>query len=1229
MVISATLLVSPTNNKNKNKPLEFKNNTQIEVKNDSHTSTMWSISKDHAQRFTYHRYHLTSREGKGYNFLMEDFEDNFPPDGWTVQSIQVGDSTWHKDARWSHSGDYSSIVWWSYQAQDEWLITPPIYLSGSPDNLYYFSFWTYAHKGSTYGDHYYVLITNNNGATWDTLFDFSSCAAPDTGWVDSQYVFDVSSYAGDTVQFAFNAVADSHLWYIWAIDYVNVYYPYSRDIAVLQITSPQNDTIEPGTYPIRAIFKNEGLLEDTFTARATVDSEGITLLDTSFSITLSPGAEIDTSFGDFDFLTDRQTYNITISAILSSDEDLSNNTLSSSILVSNPHHGGPDGFGYSFKDSDYPSGPVFSWIDPTDGNQIVMDDDDTTEIDLPFDFWLYDKPLNHLILSSNGFLAGYTSSTGSANRDLPDTTKIDLIAPWWDDLDPSSQGEIYYYVPSDSSFAVIAFVNVPHWLQTEGNTFEIILYPNGNILMQYEHVATEYADGSTVGIQGGKGEHNYYLKYTFNGYPIIPHDSLAILFEYPQVEHDLALSNITPPLVLTSGETSSIQVKITNLGINNENNVPVRYEILEDATVIHDEVTYVSIDSFSIDTLNFNVPEIDPGKYTVRIYIDGFSDERPFNDTAYTYIYRVTDKIDFETNAARFQITGKWEWGTPSQDSAPSPHSGIKLMGTVLADDYENDANYTMDRKFVITGDDPILLFYHWYDTERKYDGGNVKISRDNGNTFAILYPANGYPIDTIHNGNAGIPDEPGFSGHKREWELVEMPVSGCNIGDTVIIRWQFGSDGSINYPGWFIDDISGLDMEPYYPEHDLAIIEVGPVPPVVTSDDYFIPYITIANIGKSDEDFILVSIVDSEGVNLQGQTFQGHIKSMETRTFYMDPVFTGNSGLVYHVKATISPVSGEDTTNNSFNQTFVTAALTKEIPVPVASVLPSIDGTIEGNEWNDAEKVEISDLYGQGGTSVSPLTATLYIKMDTIYARLFVAIVEKYDSTLTDYDQIGLFFDENNDGQFPDVGDNSEGNYCIVYHPANISYIYRPLYNDGTSGDTLQMHYSRAISLSSGTVTYELEIPVGSEPEYLNVGSGDTVGFFMYASDAAKDSFYAWWPYDLSMNDWNNPSYYGKLYLPSWTGIKEHKKKLSEHRLITRRNIFTSSPVFKLSVPARTKISITLYDVSGRTVVNSIKEFDAGIHTVKIGNKVKAGIYFLRISSPKKTIKRKIMITH
>ena len=58
-------------------------------------------------------------------------------------------------------------------------------------------------------------------------------------------------------------------------------------------------------------------------------------------------------------------------------------------------------------------------------------------------------------------------------------------------------------------------------------------------------------------------------------------------------------------------------------------------------------------------------------------------------------------------------------------------------------------------------GTDGQLNFENWYATENGWDGGNVQISTDGGESWEVINPTGGYPDDSV----IGLDDEPGYTG--------------------------------------------------------------------------------------------------------------------------------------------------------------------------------------------------------------------------------------------------------------------------------------------------------------------------------------------------------------------------------------------------------------------------------------------------------------------------------
>jgi len=165
---------------------------------------------------------------------------------------------------------------------------------------------------------------------------------------------------------------------------------------------------------------------------------------------------------------------------------------------------------------------------------------------------------------------------------------------------------------------------------------------------------------------------------------------------------------------------------------------------------------------------------------------------------------------DFELNDGGFTAqpsNNGWQWGA---DNTVGAHSGTKVWGTQINQQYSSNANWTLTSPPVFIGDNFVLEFYHWYQTESNYDGGNVKASTNEGQTWTTLTPEGGYPTSNI-----SALSGPGYSGSSGGWTLARFPLSQYN-NQNVRFRWSFASDYSTNSEGWFIDDVQTTGFIPF-----------------------------------------------------------------------------------------------------------------------------------------------------------------------------------------------------------------------------------------------------------------------------------------------------------------------------------------------------------------------------------------------------------------------------
>jgi hypothetical protein len=199
--------------------------------------------------------------------------------------------------------------------------------------------------------------------------------------------------------------------------------------------------------------------------------------------------------------------------------------------------------------------------------------------------------------------------------------------------------------------------------------------------------------------------------------------------------------------------------------------------------------------TFPVEVTIENFGQFPANAYQVDVEIGAITDEEGHDQ-------------DFESGDGYYTSTGSWAWGTPTTGPGAA-HSGSKLWATNLNGNYPTNDNAKLETLPITVPTGADLEFWMWYDTEFSYDGMNVKISNDSGATWTILgaYLAP-YDDDAASTANAGIPGEPCFSGHGQGvWTQYSFDLATYE-GEEVIIRFHFGSDGSVQYPGMYIDDV-------------------------------------------------------------------------------------------------------------------------------------------------------------------------------------------------------------------------------------------------------------------------------------------------------------------------------------------------------------------------------------------------------------------------------------
>ncbi len=178
---------------------------------------------------------------------------------------------------------------------------------------------------------------------------------------------------------------------------------------------------------------------------------------------------------------------------------------------------------------------------------------------------------------------------------------------------------------------------------------------------------------------------------------------------------------------------------------------------------------------------------------------------------------------------AGWASSGDWDFGTPTTGAAavgpPSVFDGA-VAATNIAGNYSNSTLSVLQTPVLdLTGvTAPRLDFQHWHNFETSFDGANIKISTDGGSTFRPLVAMSFTPdYNSTLSTASRLPGQRAWSGILTDWTLVVVDLAANLAGEPVnrvMLRFEAGSDGSVVWPGWYIDDVrigaaSDLTMMP------------------------------------------------------------------------------------------------------------------------------------------------------------------------------------------------------------------------------------------------------------------------------------------------------------------------------------------------------------------------------------------------------------------------------
>ena len=263
------------------------------------------------------------------------------------------------------------------------------------------------------------------------------------------------------------------------------------------------------------------------------------------------------------------------------------------------------------------------------------------------------------------------------------------------------------------------------------------------------------------------------------------------------------------------GDEINVEIYYANHTLETANSVVITDEIPDGMTYISSTASVEAVVEGNIVSWDFgDVPTLQEETFSV-VYL---------SDPDITSIRTKYDPI---TNSSEGWAVSFLEGFNVFSNVTIFPNSGERSW---WVESVETESDQVLDyTNLLVTGEKPVLRFWHAYETELRSDGGFVMISTDGGQTFAFVddkFILNG-PNTTLQFGTFAIPNLQAWSGDSDGYIGSYIDLSEY-AGQEITVRFRWGSDdntspplqaGSTFIPGWYIDDFELIDLKTYEAE--------------------------------------------------------------------------------------------------------------------------------------------------------------------------------------------------------------------------------------------------------------------------------------------------------------------------------------------------------------------------------------------------------------------------
>ncbi|OYD16414.1 hypothetical protein CH333_03485, partial [candidate division WOR-3 bacterium JGI_Cruoil_03_44_89] len=818
-----------------------------------------------------------------------------------------------------------------------------------------------------------------------------------------------------------------------------------------------------------------------------------------------------------------------------------------------------------------------------------------------FDFPYYWYTVNEFYFSTNGAISfsdntlyhvwpsmGYTT-------ELPSPTRPnDILVPLGGDfIFGSAGGGSAYYWTNDTDTSIISWIAVPEWNADSGyhgsHTFQIILTREDScIVFQYGPQTGTFMCGTAddpktaIGIENSSGMVG--LQYLWDNSPQenMYEEGLAVKFIPPVTGspvRDVSVIETTAPgnraIFLLPGDTLRPWLKIKNLGNQLVGHFYAYCKVVNhtQTTVYLDSVVVTDIAPGEIDSISMPsswVPE-NTGIFATSGYVVVEGDMAPANDVIVveTPVTGVPGVLSYDDgiceNAWAYTYAGNG-WAnkfTPPRypvrvteinyfiygASFPDP-GGNDLIVWVLDDDGEDGAPGT-----ILFGDTLLgtVIRGAWNDI----DLGGAGVIIEDGSFYVAAVQYADYPYCPAISCDENIP----YS--RQAWSYLGS-TGAWEPDPTQLHDWMINAH---------IEIPPGLDAE---------LVSINSPGDIVGAGSQITPQVTVGNAGLTTISFDAHLLIDSLGSTIYDEALAvNDLEPSGTRDIDFPTWTPGGEGNTYTITACVDLAGDDNSSNDTLFATTIVAGGDYLVwdPDPNHSSGPIIDSILEDLGYAGYYTEELSNLYG-------------FLEQ---YFSIFICCGQFPNKHVllngsAEADSI-VHYTENGGRLYLEGGD-----VWYIDPEQEGGYDFRPLFGVTGGGDgpsTLTL-----VTGENGTITEGMSFTYSGESRYSNyVEPAQATMALKNQSDNYIGHYYnsgAYITFGFSaelegLDDCGGVSTRRQLLQNIMTlfetGVEENHGDINEFSVLWAPNIFSGKAVLSYQIPRKSRISVNIYDISGRLV--------------------------------------------